>query len=75
MSKAEFVVDKENLEVRLTRVFKATPERLWQAHTDPAQVVRWWEDTTIDKLEVSVGGAWRFVSKGQDGQEYARHAK
>lgn len=71
MSKTEFVVDKEKLEVRLTRVFSATPERLWQAHTTAEDIVKWWEDTTVDKLEVRVGGAWRFVSKGQDGKEYA----
>ena len=71
MAKAEFVVDKDKLEVRLTRVFNATPERLWQAHTDPEQIVKWWENTKVDKLDFKVGGAWRFVSQGGDGKEYA----
>ncbi len=71
MSKTDFVVDKENLEVRITRVFNATPERLWEAHTDPKQIPRWWNDTKIDKLELEVGGVWRFVSEGGDGQEHA----
>jgi uncharacterized protein YndB with AHSA1/START domain len=71
MSHADFVVDKDKLEVRITKVFKATPQRLWQAHTDPAQIVQWWSDTTVDKFELQVGGAWRFVSQGQDGQEHA----
>ena len=71
MAKTEFVVDKENLEVRLTRVFKCTPQRLWQAHTDPEQIVKWWNDTVVDKMDFKVGGAWRFVSQGQDGKEHA----
>jgi len=65
VSKTEFVVDKENLEVRLTRVFNATPERMWQAHTIADQIEKWWENTKVDKLEVKVGGAWRFVSAGE----------
>jgi uncharacterized protein YndB with AHSA1/START domain len=47
MSKAEFEVDKEKLEVRITKVFKATPERLWRAFTDPEEIAIWWRDTTI----------------------------
>jgi len=71
MSKSEFVVDQDKLEVRLSRTFKATPERLWQAHTDPEQIVKWWDKTTVDKHDFKVGGAWRFVSKDEDGKEFA----
>jgi uncharacterized protein YndB with AHSA1/START domain len=71
MPETKFEVDRANLEVRITRVFKATPERLWQAHTDPDQIAKWWDKTVIDKFELKVGGAWRFVSNGDDGQEHA----
>lgn len=68
MSKTNFEVDRDNLEVRITRVFDATPERLWQAYTEPEEIAQWWRNTTIDKLDVRVGGAWRFVDHGQDGK-------
>jgi uncharacterized protein YndB with AHSA1/START domain len=71
MSETNFVIDKEKLEVRITRVFNATPQRMWQAHTDPEQLAKWWDNTKIDKFELKVGGAWRFVSTGDDGQEHA----
>jgi uncharacterized protein YndB with AHSA1/START domain len=71
MSKTDFVVDKENLEVRITRVFNASPQRLWKAHTDPEDIVKWWADTKIDKFEPKVGGKWRFVS-GADGEHAFR---
>jgi uncharacterized protein YndB with AHSA1/START domain len=71
VSDTSFEVDKDNLEVRIVRVFNASPERLWQAHTEADQLVQWWSDTTIDKLDVKVGGVWRFVSQGSDGQEHA----
>lgn len=71
MSKTDFQVDKDKLEVRISRVFKATPERMWRAHTDPAEIVQWWDATTVDKHDLKVGGQWRFVSQGQDGHEHA----
>jgi uncharacterized protein YndB with AHSA1/START domain len=66
MSATDFVVDRENLEVTITRVFKATPERMWQAHTQAEQIEKWWADTKVDKLELKTGGRWRFV--GTDGK-------
>ena len=71
MSKTAFKIDKENLEVKIWRTFNATPERLWQAYTDPEQIVKWWSDTVVDKHDFRVGGAWRFVSSGHDGKEHA----
>ena len=71
MTKATFTVNKDKLEVRIERVFETTPARLWQAHTDPTQIVRWWEGTTVDKLDVRIGGAWRFVS-GANGEHAFR---
>ena len=69
MSKTKFEVDKDNLEVRITRTYKATPERLWEAYTDPEQIAEWWRNTTIDKHDFHVGGAWRFVDHGKNGDE------
>jgi uncharacterized protein YndB with AHSA1/START domain len=72
MSKAEFEVDKEKLEVRITKVFKATPERLWRAFTDPEEIAIWWRDTTIEKNDLRVGGTWRYIDHGKNGDE--KHA-
>jgi uncharacterized protein YndB with AHSA1/START domain len=69
MSKTKFEVDKDNLEVRITRPYKATPERLWEAYTDPEQIAQWWRNTTIDKHDFRVGGTWRFVDHGKNGGE------
>jgi uncharacterized protein YndB with AHSA1/START domain len=73
MSKTKFEVDRENLEVRLTRVFNASPERLWQAFSDPEQIPHWWGmgKLVVDKQEFKVGGRWRYVEKDQDGKEHA----
>lgn len=75
MSQSQFTIDKDNLEVRTTRIFKATPERLYEAYTDPEQIVQWWgpvgSKTTVDKMDIRVGGAWRFIHTEPSGKEHA----
>jgi len=69
MDKTSFVIDKPNLEVRTSRVFAATPERLWQACTDSVQIPKWWGySTQIETDEQRVGGKWRYVQRGEDGE-------
>jgi uncharacterized protein YndB with AHSA1/START domain len=61
--------------VVITRVFDATPERLWRIYTDPAMIPRWWglrsTTTTVDTMDVRVDGGWRYVQRDTDGNEYA----
>lgn len=79
MSDVKFTVDKDNLEVRTSRVFKTSPERLWKACTTPEQIEQWWGPrsltTIVDKMDFKVGGEWRFTHKAQDGsmEEFGFH--
>lgn len=74
MSATGFKVDREHLEVRLTRDFQVAPQRLWRALVDPALIPRWWGprelSTVIDRLEVRVGGGWRITHVGGDGRRH-----
>jgi uncharacterized protein YndB with AHSA1/START domain len=62
-------------EIHAERWFDAPRERVWQAFTNPELVSQWWgpssSTTTIDKMEVKAGGAWRFVHGNEDGSEDA----
>jgi uncharacterized protein YndB with AHSA1/START domain len=75
MANSEFVIDKDNLEVRTRRVYKTSPERLFKAYTDPEQIPNWWGPayltTTVEILEPRPGGRWRFVQTEPSGEEYA----
>jgi|GEM_PF-6740938 len=73
MSQTNFVVDKEKLEVRISREFKASPERLWKAFSDPKEIAQWWNNTDIETHDFRVGGKWRFVEKDPEeaGNEHA----
>ena len=59
--------------IRITRDFRATPDQLVRAHTDPALFAQWVgprsTDTRIDYWDARTGGSWRYVST-VDGQEY-----
>lgn len=52
-------------EIVATRVFDAPRDLVFRAYTDPTLVARWWsppqENTIVDKMDLRVGGAWRYV--------------
>jgi uncharacterized protein YndB with AHSA1/START domain len=55
-------------------VLDAPRELIWEAWTDPKQVVQWWGPkgftTTIETMDVRPGGEWKHVMYGPDGTEY-----
>ena len=61
-------------EIELSRVIAAPRERVFQAWTDPKQIVRWFgpDGFRVESLECNVrtGGRWRFVYTGPDGTRY-----
>ena len=62
-------------EIGMSRVFDAPRELVFQAHTDPVHIPHWWgqrsSTTIVDTLDVSPGGAWRFIQRDPEGNEYA----
>jgi uncharacterized protein YndB with AHSA1/START domain len=57
-------------------IFIAAPrERVFQAISDPQQVVQWWGQpgmyrTTDFQMDLRPGGAWRSAGMGADGKEF-----
>ena len=67
------VTTPSDREVRLTRVFDAPRQMVWDAFTKPELMKRWfgprgWSlvECTID---LRVGGGWRFILQGPEGQK------
>jgi uncharacterized protein YndB with AHSA1/START domain len=64
-------------EIVITRVFDAPREVIWNAWTDPKQVVRWWGPrgftATIHEMDVRPGGVWKQTMHGPDGTDYPSH--
>lgn len=62
-------------EVVTTHIFNATPEILFRTYTDPALIPEWWGanhlTTIVDYMDVRPGGAWRFIQRDANGNEFA----
>jgi uncharacterized protein YndB with AHSA1/START domain len=62
-------------EIRITRVFDAPRELVWQAWTEPEQLAQWWGppgwSTPLDSITMDVrpGGAFRLTGISEDGTE------
>ncbi len=66
------VIRRGDREIVTTREFDAPRELVFKAITDPDLIPNWWGPrrytTTVDKMDVRPGGAWRFVNSGADGE-------
>ena len=64
-------------DIVLTRVFDAPRALVFKAFTDPTLIPKWWgrrgHTTTVDTMDVRPGGAWRFVERAPDGNEFSFH--
>ena len=62
--------------VRITRDFDASPEEVFEAHTDPDLVARWLGprnyEMRIDHYDCRTGGSYRYVHRS-DGQDFGFH--
>lgn len=76
--KNNLVIHKENFTLSMSRTFNATKDRVWKAYTTPELVKQWWSgvpgEMIIDKMDVKVGGIWRYIQKEESG-EYAFNGK
>ena len=75
MGKNNLVVEREKLQFSMSRIFDAPRDQVWKACTDPGLIPRWWGPkkytTVVDRMDVRVGGAWRYVQSDADGNRFA----
>jgi len=61
-------------EIVLTRVFDAPRRLVFEAHSRPEHVRRWWGRTgstlSVCDMDFRPRGTWRFVERQTDGREY-----
>lgn len=65
-------------QIILTRLIAASPDKVWQAWTDPALLPTWFGPEGFScktkEIDLREGGQWRFDMIGPDGTVYAnRH--
>jgi uncharacterized protein YndB with AHSA1/START domain len=69
------IVEREKRSYTMSRIFDAPRERVWNVLTNPKLIPHWWgprdHPTIVDKMNVKVGGKWRFLQKDPEGNEFA----
>src|SRR5690349_15075412 len=67
-------------EILMSRVFDAPRHLVWETMTKPEYVKRWWccmdgYTMPICEIDLRVGGGYRFVMIGPDGNEVGFHGE
>lgn len=61
-------------EIRITRIYDAPVQAVWDAWTDPEQVAQWWGPRgftlTTHSKDLKPGGSWNYTMHGPDGVDY-----
>ena len=69
------VTKPSDTEIMMTRVFDAPRELVFEAHTSAEHMKNWWGprkyETVSAEVDFRVGGKWRVVHRGPDGDEHA----
>jgi uncharacterized protein YndB with AHSA1/START domain len=67
-------VKSKSNELKITRVYDAPVEAVWDAWTDPEQVAKWWGPRgftlTTHSKDLRPGGHWTYTMHGPDGTDY-----
>jgi uncharacterized protein YndB with AHSA1/START domain len=68
------VAKNRSNEIRITRIYDAPVEAVWDAWTDSAQVAEWWGPRgftlTTHSKDLRPGGNWVYTMHGPDGVDY-----
>jgi uncharacterized protein YndB with AHSA1/START domain len=75
MAKINLVAEPGMHSIVMTREFNAPRELVFRAFTDPTLIPKWWGPkdytTTVDQMDVRMGGIWRYVQRGANGDEHS----
>lgn len=70
----EFIIDKVNKKVRVTREFAAPIEKVWAAYTQSELLDQWWAPkpwkANTKEMDFKEGGHWLYVMAGPAGEEH-----
>ncbi|WP_068255125.1 SRPBCC family protein [Janibacter corallicola] len=73
LTTATIEADPQVPAIRITRDFRADPEQVFRAHTDPDLYARWVGphelSTRIDHWDARTGGSYRFTNLVREGSE------
>src|SRR5580698_2640991 len=64
-------------EIRITRLYDAPVDAVWDAWTDPEQTAQWWGPRgftlTTHSKDLRPGGSWSYIMHGPDGTDWPNY--
>jgi uncharacterized protein YndB with AHSA1/START domain len=70
----DFVVDKQNNKIKVTREFAAPLSKVWAAWTQSELLDQWWAPkpwkAITKEMDFKEGGHWLYVMAGPEGEEH-----
>jgi uncharacterized protein YndB with AHSA1/START domain len=73
------VLDCAPHEIKITRLFEAPRELVWEAWTNLEHLAKWWGPdgftTTTKSRDFRPGGLWIYTMHGPDGTDYPNEVK
>ena len=77
MTKTHITADPGVPFIDVVREFDAPRELIYRAHVDPELIVQWMGprgyEMVVDSWDVRDGGAWRYVHRDGEGNQYGFH--
>lgn len=71
------MANSKSNEIKITRIYDAPVEAVWDAWTDPEQTAQWWGPRgftlTNHSKDLRPGGHWHYTMHGPDGTDYPNH--
>jgi uncharacterized protein YndB with AHSA1/START domain len=77
MAQTQIIAEPGIPQILITREFDAPRELVFRAHVDPELLAQWLGPRRltmiVDRYDVRDGGAWRYINRDDDGNEFAFH--
>jgi uncharacterized protein YndB with AHSA1/START domain len=75
MAKYEITAEPGSHALSMSAIINGPRDLVFKAYTDPKAIPHWWgldaNSTTVDEMDATRGGRWRFVERSPEGEEHA----
>jgi uncharacterized protein YndB with AHSA1/START domain len=74
MGKTEVIIEPGRQDIVIKHTFDAPRDLVFKVYTDPSLIPNWYGprayEAIVDKMDVRVGGQWRFLNRDDQGNEF-----
>jgi uncharacterized protein YndB with AHSA1/START domain len=75
LTRTQIIVEPGKQDITTKATFDAPIDQVFKVYTDPRLIPKWWGPerfmTKVDRMDVRLGGSWRYIQRDEQGKEYA----